>query len=67
MPTMEELTEAAATVDPRVVARLKDWSRLKFNKTEAAASRRGAAHGGGGIGTAGGGARTADRVLAEIS
>ena len=34
VPTMVELTEAAATVDPRVVARLKDWSRLRFNKTE---------------------------------
>ena len=34
VPSMEELTAAAAAVDPRVVARLKDWSRLKFNKTE---------------------------------
>ena len=34
VPSMEELTVAAAAVDSRIVGRLKDWSRLKFNKTE---------------------------------
>ncbi len=33
-PSMAELEVAAATIDPRVVGRLKDWSKLKFNKTE---------------------------------
>jgi ATP-dependent helicase/nuclease subunit A len=34
VPSMDELEAAAAAVDSRVVGRLKEWSRLKFNKTE---------------------------------
>ncbi len=33
-PSMDELGAVAAAVDPRALKRLKDWSRLKFNKTE---------------------------------
>jgi ATP-dependent helicase/nuclease subunit A len=31
-PSFEELTAAAVSIDPRVVERLKDWSRRKFGK-----------------------------------
>jgi len=34
VPSFEELGAAAATVDPRVVDRLKTWSRHKFGKRE---------------------------------
>ena len=34
VPSMDELEAAAAAVDSRVVGRLKEWSRLRFKKTE---------------------------------